>query len=179
MKQYISIDMTSMKNNKLTIEEWIFLENTHFLSNNKYQACFASKKTIAKYFSVSERKIYKIINTLEKKKFLKKTELKHLQVSDKWINIISKKNAYNMQKEENFAVKSTVDNVHKMHTKKDNSKRDIKLSLTRGEIFKNFNQFKNYCIDNFEDIEFNLEKGNPVGYLASTKLKIKNGYIYK
>jgi hypothetical protein len=89
MKRYIAIDMQKMKEFELSMLEWALLENIYFLSNNDYKACYASKKALADYLGVTERHVFSLVDELTSKGFLVKTELKHLKVTEKWVNISS------------------------------------------------------------------------------------------
>jgi len=176
MKRYIAIDILACKQNNLSINEWILLENIHFLSNNEYRACFASKETLRKYLNISNGQIYKIISNLVKLGYITKTELGHLRVTQKWIGIVSPKNGDTIQNLEDISPKNGDEPLQKMETKRENSKRDIK-SLSK-KRFKTIFEFKNYCIKNLNLKEFTLKKDNPCNFLETTKLQFKNGYIF-
>ncbi|MDR1461464.1 MAG: hypothetical protein LBI78_07455 [Campylobacteraceae bacterium] len=134
MKRYISVDIQTMKQNGLNFEKWALLENIYFLSNNTYHACYSSKKSLAEYLGISERKLYLLLDELVKDKWLIKTELNHLKVTSKWLNLASckdetAKNAEGMQNlQENSA--DTLQNLQNdtlqnLHIKEESSIKNI------------------------------------------------------
>ena len=98
MKRYIAIDMIAIKENGLTIEEWILLENIYFLSNNDTGYCFASKEKLREYIGVSNGKIYSIINSLIDRKFIiKNVEFNGIKTTEKWHKISSGDTLQNLE----------------------------------------------------------------------------------
>ncbi|NCD11025.1 MAG: hypothetical protein EOL93_00610 [Epsilonproteobacteria bacterium] len=123
MKRYISIDMKAMKENNLSLEEWVLLENIYFLSNNEYRACYASKDSLREYIGVSNGQIYKILKDLEEKGFLVKNSFGHLQVTQKYLNMVcthSPKNGDTLQNIKYDSPKNGDETLQKMETKKEN-----------------------------------------------------------
>lgn len=122
-KRYVAIDMQLMRENNLSFEKWALLENIYFQSNNDYHACFASKPTLADYLLVSRRQIFKIIAELESGGLIAKTELGHLRVTRKWIDLSSEttsaKNALPVQNLHQNSAEIALPPVQKMHPKKD------------------------------------------------------------
>lgn len=141
MKRYIAIDLISLRENNLSLEEWTLLENIYFMSNNEFGWCYASKDTLRDIIQVSNGQIYKIIKRLLENDFLvKNIETGYLKVTQKWINISSGNSNTNsniendnlgcgdpLQKMENESPKNGIDPLQKMETKIDNTKRDIKV----------------------------------------------------
>ena len=99
MKRYIQIDVEEMRKHDLSVNEWILLENIFFQSNNELNSCFTSKTKLAKYLEVSDRQIYKIIDKLIDKKWLKKLSNGYLKVTNKWLDIQSERPMQKMQNE--------------------------------------------------------------------------------
>lgn len=133
MKRYLSVDMLLMRTNNLSLEKWVLLENIDFLSKNEYHACFASKKTMAYYLGVSDRKIFRLVNELVEEGFVVKNNLFHLKVTQKWVEISSilayAKMSYPMTKRQSDYDKMADDPMTKCHTKIDIYKRDNKKDI--------------------------------------------------
>lgn len=136
MKRYITLDMHIInKIEDMNLNLWILLENVYFLSNNSYQSCYASKKNLANHQGLSERQIIRIIDDAVGKGYLKKTELKHLKVTSKWIDLQNVKD--NDKKVETMTKchkdydKMSVNTMTKCHTKKENIKRDNKKDIKK------------------------------------------------
>lgn len=136
MKRYITLDMHIInKIEDMNLNLWILLENVYFLSNNSYQSCYASKKKLANHQGLSERQIIRIIDDASKKGYLKKTELKHLKVTNKWLDLQNVKD--NDKKVETMTKchkdydKMSVETMTKCHTKKENIKRDNKKDIKK------------------------------------------------
>lgn len=70
MKRYVAIDLTVMKSLNLNLEEWVLLENIHFLENGN--VCYASKDSLATHIGMSRRKIFRILSELELKGYVKR-----------------------------------------------------------------------------------------------------------
>ena len=93
MKRYVSIDLTAMKNNGLNMEKWALCETIQYLSNNKYQACFASIKSLGESIGVSESTARRIIKSLNNSGFIKRDEIGNLFVTEKWLRIVQQNDA--------------------------------------------------------------------------------------
>lgn len=140
-KRYIAIDMQLMRENNLSFEKWALLENIYFQSNNDYHACFASKPSLAEYLLISRRQIFKIIAELESGGLIAKTELGHLKVTRKWIDLSSEttsaKNALPVQNLHQNSAKIALPPVQKMHPKKDIYKRENKRYINTPLVIPN------------------------------------------
>jgi hypothetical protein len=137
MKRYISIDLQAMKENNLSLEEWVLLENIQFLSNNEYHACFASKKTLAEHLCVAERHLFRMISKLVESGFLSKNSFGHLVATAKWLRVSGTtydKMSYPMQNVQSDYDKMSDDPMTKCHTKKDNLSVDIKREKEISEL---------------------------------------------
>lgn len=157
MKRYISIDMESMRENNLSLEEWVLLENIYFLSNNEYRACYASKESLREYIGVSNGQIYKILKDLEEKGFLVKNSFGHLQITQKYLNMVcthSPKIGDTLQNIQSNPPKNGEDTLQKMETKRDNTReilrekeKESKDSLKKAHLF-NFTLSKKTTYNN-------------------------------
>jgi len=201
MKRYITLDMEAMNEHNLNMNEWVLLDNIYFLSNNEYHACYASKDSLRKYLGISNGKIYQIIDKLILEKFIIKTDLGHLKVTKKWINIITKdnncnenniarepnedalqkmekqpsKNGDTLQKMENMSPKNGKCTLQKMETKKEYLKGENK---ERGDIRESDLPDLSFFTDKWNEFaeEFGLQKVLKLtsGRKAKLKKRIKD-----
>jgi len=104
MKRYIAIDLEVMKQHNLTMLEWALCENIQFLSNNEKNTCNCSKKSLAEHLGVSERHLFRMINSLVEKNLLKKMPKNGLRITPKWIEILSENGGDKMSDSDKMSV---------------------------------------------------------------------------
>lgn len=139
MKRYVAIDLLAVKKLGLTLESWVLLENIYFMSNNDYKACYASKDTLRDTIGVSNGQIYKIIAKLTEDGYISKTDLGHLRVTQKWMDISSGKALQKMENERGDTLQKMENSLQKMekHPPKNGDKeREIREKEERKKINK-------------------------------------------
>ena len=159
MKRYITLDMQKIKNlDDMNINLWLLCENIHFLSNNDYHSCYASRKSLASHQGLSERQILRIIENGISNNYITKTDLKHLRITKKWLNLQEVKNVEPVTKCHNVVSPTTtkchvdddkmsLETTTKCHTKKE-TKRDIKKDIKNIKKDFSFSLSKNTQLDN-------------------------------
>ena len=88
MKRYYAIDWDLMHELDLSPNEWVFLENIHFLQAQTGVA-FAKKKTLAQHMRMTTRGIQKMTQRLIENGYLEEVEhngLPGLRATQKWTN---------------------------------------------------------------------------------------------
>ena len=87
-KRYIAIDLQKRKQAGLSLNEWILLEQIQFLSI-KTGWCFAKRSVLADTIDITVRGLRDMISRLENSEYLIKSQENDLQVTDKWLDLIS------------------------------------------------------------------------------------------
>ena len=92
MKRYYMIDAEALIDSELSAQEWMILENIHFLSTETGW-CYASKKLLAKHHGLGERAYQKIRSKLHSSGWLKINTKGHLKTTKKWFNLQANKSS--------------------------------------------------------------------------------------
>ncbi len=147
MKMFTTINFAKMRELGLSLEEYVLLDIVSFFDNGYY----ASKKTLADHLGISERKIFRMINALIKKGFLKK-DGSNLKV----MNFTPAKMAENPAKMAVEPCQNGSSTMTNCHTKKEN-KKDNKKNTKKDKFEQLLSEIKKKA-PNLTEAQINLIK---------------------
>lgn len=167
MKRYYTIDAQAIKENDLSVMEWLILENIQFM---EYETgyCYATKKDLADHHDITYRMYRKYISRLVEKGWIKQNKKGDLKTSKKWFEMMN----ISMNKSSHYDDNSVNKSSHQIGTKVHTLpiKKEIKRDKVSVEEISNYIKEKNLSVDAQQFFDY-FEAGN---WIDSKGNKVKN-----
>ena len=163
MKRYYMIDSVAMIDNSLSAQDWMILENIHFLSTDTGW-CYATKKTLCQHHNITTQMYRRYTLKLIENGWLKVNKKGELKTTKQWMKLSETKVSVTTNNERNKSFIESETKVSSLPIKKE-LKRERTPTLEEISSYvqeKNLNVSANKFFDYFEAGNWIDSKGNKV-----------------
>lgn len=177
MAQFTTVDHELRRKYTLTLNEYAICDSIYHLSRD--QICTMSKENLGQFIGVTKQSVHKILNTLEKKKLIKRVSKNGLKTTHLWNKEIkdqhtdSKESLPSKNKDSKESLPHSKESLPEMVKKVDSNSKE---SLHNNNNINSNNNINNINIASDLDLYHKIEKSFHWGYEKQTNLKAFSNY---